>query len=98
MVNNHDENQKKGLSTVTAGLVGAGVGVAVGTAAAVLADKNTREKLVQKAKDVRDKVDEFKVKGEKMRDQIVSKSKELNAKYQPVARKAKKAIGKTSKS
>lgn len=42
-------------SPVAAGLIAAGVGAAVGAAAVLLSDKDRRDKIVHKAKDVQDR-------------------------------------------
>jgi gas vesicle protein len=76
---------KKGMSPVTAGLVGAAVGAAVGAGAMALSDEKNRKKIGKK-------FNEFKEGGQKVYSDIKEKVEELSSQGEAKVEEAKQAV------
>jgi gas vesicle protein len=78
-------NNNKGVSPITAGVVGAVVGAAVGATAVALSDEKNRKKIGKK-------FDEFKEEGQKAYSDLKGKMEEITSQAGDKVEEAKKSI------
>lgn len=76
---------KKGVSPVTAGVVGAVVGAAVGATAVALSDEKNRKK-------IKNKFNEYKKEGQKVYSDLKDKVAEVSSQAEGKVNKAKKTL------